>query len=69
MRGSPSARGIASWKCKKRILLNALEQARTIDVKAIIETGVKGPDIKAAVRDARCEAVNHVLIAEDATQK
>ena len=64
-----NARGIASWEHRNHILLSALEQARTIDVKAIIETGVKGPDIKAAVRDARCEAVNHVLTSEDATQK
>ena len=55
------ARNITTWEHRRSILSETLEQAKAIDVKAIIESGVKGPAIKVAVHDARCKAVSHVL--------
>lgn len=55
------AREVSSWSARREAFLKALTQAKGIDVKAIIESGVKGPAIKAAVREARCNAVSSVV--------
>ncbi|WP_414830013.1 CCA tRNA nucleotidyltransferase [Alteromonas sp. H39] len=64
-----NAQGITHWDERRRLISEALEQAKAVDIKAIIESGVKGPAIKEAVRSARCKAVDKVLASAHAPQK
>lgn len=45
------------WQSQRQNIEAALTQAKAIDVKAIIATGVKGPEIKTALNSARKEKI------------
>lgn len=52
-----SVTGATGYPARRQALEQALQAANQVDVKAIVASGVKGPDIKTAVFAARCEAV------------
>ncbi|MCU7554849.1 CCA tRNA nucleotidyltransferase [Alteromonas sp. ASW11-19] len=54
---------VNGYSSRRHALEQALQAANEVDVKAIVASGVKGPDIKKAVFAARCEAVAEFTVS------